>query len=692
MKLLLKKIKCIAVFIMAVSFIGCSEDAIILPKITAGFTYTLNEETGTVEFINISENARAYEWDFGNEISSKEKNPINTYGSGTFTVILKAMNAAGAVAYFEDVIVINIPLPLGLPMTFDDSNVVYKATVFDGTAFEVLENPAQGGTNNVASMVGAITNSGAIYEGVFFELGTAINLASEKTLKMNFWSDVTVDVLVKLEEGVLFSESSASHTGAGWEELQFTYTGTASYSKLVIFVAGPGTAVGTFYMDDVMQISLGDAPVILLNGEASISLTQGDTYAEQGATASDTEDGDISSAIAIAGDVVDGNTVGTYEVTYTVTDSEGNTTVATRSVTVSAPGACDTDATQSLSAADLNMTMGGAVSATEDGATFEIIDNPDFDNDENISCKVGKVTKLGNQNWDNIQLDFTSKFDFNANTGLKIKVWSSRANTEVRIKLEEIGNVNNNVESFLTTSVTNGWEELTFPFAGADSDKFNKIVIFFDLNALNSDTYYFDDLQLYGTGSGGGGGTGGGGNSIGGGDGCATTTACPAAPAGELLNNGDFEECDCDWQLISNGGTASISTTINNGGSKSAQIQSATGANPALKQERFAVGSIQPNTTYTVTFDIKASGAFGEGGVFKAFIFSEGVNGGNVNATMHALTEDTTSISTTSWESKSYTFTTPGNANQVEGGISFLAELVNSTAYVNIDNVVVKVQ
>jgi hypothetical protein len=132
----------------------------------------------------------------------------------------------------------------------------------------------------------------------------------------------------------------------------------------------------------------------------------------------------------------------------------------------------------------------------EDGGDFEWIDNPDSDNAVNASCKVGKITKLGNNPWDNNQIDLDAKLDFNANAGLKIKVWSALANTEVRIKLEEIGNPDNKTEQFLTTSVTSGWEELTFPFAAADSDKFNKIVIFFDLNAENTDTYYFEQEAL----------------------------------------------------------------------------------------------------------------------------------------------------------------------------------------------------
>ena len=158
---------------------------------------------------------------------------------------------------------------------------------------------------------------------------------------------------------------------------------------------------------------------------------------------------------------------------------------------------CTTDATQSAAGvAAFDLTMGSALTAIGDGTTFEIIDNPDFDNAVNTSCKVGKVTKLGAQDWDNTQIDFDSKFDFSTTNAITIKVWSAEADTEVRIKLEEIGNPDNNLEKFQTTTVTSGWEELTFEYASADSNKFDKFVIFFNLNAGDSNTYYFDDLKL----------------------------------------------------------------------------------------------------------------------------------------------------------------------------------------------------
>ena len=60
MRQLLKKAKQIAILILAISLTGCTNDDVELPKVIAGFTYTLNLDTGTVTFINISENSKTY--------------------------------------------------------------------------------------------------------------------------------------------------------------------------------------------------------------------------------------------------------------------------------------------------------------------------------------------------------------------------------------------------------------------------------------------------------------------------------------------------------------------------------------------------------------------------------------------------------------------------------------------------------
>ena len=64
-------------------------------------------------------------------------------------------------------------------------------------------------------------------------------------------------------------------------------------------------------------------PVITLLGESEVSLELGSTYTDAGATAIDNIDGDITSSIEIVNNV-DINTVGTYTVTYNVSDAAGN--------------------------------------------------------------------------------------------------------------------------------------------------------------------------------------------------------------------------------------------------------------------------------------------------------------------------------------------------------------------------------
>ena len=54
MKQLLKIAKKISIFILAISIFGCVNDDEPLPEVIAGFTHTINQETGTVIFINTS--------------------------------------------------------------------------------------------------------------------------------------------------------------------------------------------------------------------------------------------------------------------------------------------------------------------------------------------------------------------------------------------------------------------------------------------------------------------------------------------------------------------------------------------------------------------------------------------------------------------------------------------------------------
>lgn len=94
-------------------------------------------------------------------------------------------------------------------------------------------------------------------------------------------------------------------------------------------------------------------PVITLNGSSSISIAVGGTYTEPGVTATDNVDGDITANVVIGGDTVDVNTIGSYTITYNVSDAAGNAaTQVTRVVNI-------TDGTQNLLGSDAALTTQG---------------------------------------------------------------------------------------------------------------------------------------------------------------------------------------------------------------------------------------------------------------------------------------------------------------------------------------------
>ena len=63
-------------------------------------------------------------------------------------------------------------------------------------------------------------------------------------------------------------------------------------------------------------------PIIELKGNTELTLSRGIEYAEQGYTATDNYDGDITNKVKVENNILD--EVGKYEIIYSVTDSSGN--------------------------------------------------------------------------------------------------------------------------------------------------------------------------------------------------------------------------------------------------------------------------------------------------------------------------------------------------------------------------------
>ncbi|MFA5838767.1 MAG: immunoglobulin-like domain-containing protein [Candidatus Paceibacterota bacterium] len=127
-------------------------------------------------------------------------------------------------------------------------------------------------------------------------------------------------------------------------------------------------------------------PVITLTGSAVITITKNDTYTDAGATASDTEDGNITSNIVKTGNI-DTNTAGTYTLRYNVTDSKGLTAnEITRTIIVQnlTSPTITTPVTNPHKSATNTITFSGTASST-------LLVSNDFSN--------ATTTADGSENW-----------------------------------------------------------------------------------------------------------------------------------------------------------------------------------------------------------------------------------------------------------------------------------------------------
>lgn len=207
-------------------------------------------------------------------------------------------------------------------------------------------------------------------------------------------SDVTPPVItlngvsnLDLNVGDTYTEQGATAT----DNVDGDLTGSIVIGGDVVNTSVAGTYLVTYNVSDAAGNAANEvvrtvnvipdttAPVITLNGASTVNLNVGDTYTELGATATDNIDGDISANIVIGGDVVDGNTAGTYLVTYNVSDDAGNAaTEVVRTVNV----ILDTTAPviTLIGASSISLELGDSFS--EPGATAT--DNVDGDITANI--------------------------------------------------------------------------------------------------------------------------------------------------------------------------------------------------------------------------------------------------------------------------------------------------------------------
>ena len=139
------------------------------------------------------------------------------------------------------------------------------------------------------------------------------------------------------------------------------------------------------------------APIITLNGQAIATVNLNSTYTDAGATATDNVDGDLTSSIVTTG-VVNTSIEGNYIITYTVSDTSGNTATATRQVIVEESLVIGQSYQGGIIAYIDSTGQHGLIAATEDqseGIQW-------YNSDSIVTCATGTAIGTGSANTDAI--------------------------------------------------------------------------------------------------------------------------------------------------------------------------------------------------------------------------------------------------------------------------------------------------
>ncbi|MEM7610691.1 MAG: hypothetical protein AAF270_03365 [Pseudomonadota bacterium] len=148
------------------------------------------------------------------------------------------------------------------PITTDfEAGGTFTFSDFGGGVAMTAGNPDATGINTSATVAQFQKFAGEVFGGSTLELPGPVDFSQGEAYQIKVYATREVDVLFKLDG--LDQERTVTHTGSGWEQLCFDFTGTTSGNPAVsfTFIFDNGTAGEaatdpgnwTFYADDIVQ-------------------------------------------------------------------------------------------------------------------------------------------------------------------------------------------------------------------------------------------------------------------------------------------------------------------------------------------------------------------------------------------------------------------------------------------------------
>ncbi|TQV88071.1 immunoglobulin-like domain-containing protein [Aliikangiella coralliicola] len=274
-------------------------------------------------------------------------NPVDTNTVGSYTVTYNVSDAAGnaATQVTRTVNVTDQTNPV-ISLIGNSSLTIAQGSTYTDAGATASDNNDGDISSSIVTVNPVDTSTVGSYTVTYNVSDAAGNAAAQVTRTVNV-ADQTIPVISLIGNSSLTIAQDSIYSDAGATAID-NNDGDISSSIVTVNPVDTST-VGSYTITYNVSDAAGNAaaqvtrtvnvtdqtvPVISLTGDASVTLAQGDVYSDQGATASDNNDGDITSSIVTV-NPVNTNIVGSYTITYNVTDAAGNAAVeVTRTVTV----------------------------------------------------------------------------------------------------------------------------------------------------------------------------------------------------------------------------------------------------------------------------------------------------------------------------------------------------------------------
>ena len=217
---------------------------------------------------------------------------------------------------------------------------------------------------------------------------------------------ITGDNPVNHEGATEYTDAGATATDSSGNDISVTTSGTVNINAVgtysIMYSVTDDNGLQAVQLIRTVNVVDTTAPVITLIGDNPVTHEGATVYTDAGATASDTMDGDITDSI-VTTSTVDSDAIGTYTVTYNVSDQAGNqATEVTRTVIVE-----DTTPPVITLIGDALVTHEGATPYTDQGATA----TDSLDGDITDSIVTTGVVDINNKG------TYTKKYNVTDNEG-----------------------------------------------------------------------------------------------------------------------------------------------------------------------------------------------------------------------------------------------------------------------------------